>query len=123
MMSATAAPTTTTGDIDAPTGALPDVATDWYRLSALAVVEAQRSSFEGLTFDDAEQRLADFGSNELIDNGSTHPFKIVWQQVSAVMVLILIGAALLSLALGKFLEAGAIGAIVVLFAMLGFFQE
>ena len=123
MMSATAAPTTTTGDIDAPTGALADVVPDWYRLSAVAVVEAQRSSFEGLTFDDAEQRLADFGSNELIDNGSTHPLKIVWQQVSAVMVLILIGAALLSLALGKFLEAGAIGAIVVLFAMLGFFQE
>ena len=39
------------------------------------------------------------------------------------MVVILIGAALLSLALGKFLEAGAIGAIVVLFALLGFFQE
>jgi P-type Ca2+ transporter type 2C len=39
------------------------------------------------------------------------------------MVVILIGAALLSLVLGKFLEAGAIGAIVVLFALLGFFQE
>jgi P-type Ca2+ transporter type 2C len=37
--------------------------------------------------------------------------------------LILIGAALLSLMLGKYLEAGAIGAIVVLFTVLGFFQE
>ncbi len=39
------------------------------------------------------------------------------------MVLILIGAAVLSLTLGKYLEAGAIGAIVVLFTLLGFFQE
>ena len=39
------------------------------------------------------------------------------------MVLILIAAAVLSLFLGKYLEAGAIGAIVVLFALLGFVQE
>ncbi|MBM3683206.1 MAG: cation-translocating P-type ATPase [Actinobacteria bacterium] len=38
-------------------------------------------------------------------------------------VLILIGAAALSAVLGKFLEAGAIGTIVVLFALLGFLQE
>ncbi len=98
-------------------------ALDWYRSSVVEAVEAQRSSFEGLSLDDAERRLAEVGTNELIDNGSTHPLAIVWQQVSAVMVLILIGASLLSLALGKFLEAGAIGAIVVLFTMLGFFQE
>jgi Ca2+-transporting ATPase len=39
------------------------------------------------------------------------------------MVLILVAASLLSLALGKLLEAGAIGAIVVLFVLVGFFQE
>jgi len=95
----------------------------WYRLSVDAAVEAQRSSFDGLGLDDAEQRLAEVGTNELVDNGSTHPLKIIWDQVSAVMVLILIGAALLSLILGKYLEAGAIGAIVILFTLLGFFQE
>ena len=39
------------------------------------------------------------------------------------MVLILIGAAVLSLLLGKYLKATAIGAIVVLFTALGFYQE
>lgn len=39
------------------------------------------------------------------------------------MVVVLIVAALLSLALGKLLEAGTIAAIVVLFALLGFVQE
>ena len=116
-MNATTTPTT-----DAA-GANAREQTHWYRVSVAAAVEAQRSSFDGLTPDDAEQRLVEFGSNELVDNGSSHPLKIIWQQVSAVMVLILIGAALLSLALGKYLEAGAIGAIVVLFTLLGFFQE
>jgi Ca2+-transporting ATPase len=59
----------------------------------------------------------------LVDTGSTHPWRLLLEQLSAVMVLILVGAAALSLALGKYLEAGAIGAIVVLFALLGFFQE
>ena len=120
-MNPTATATTSADStIDGAPGAIPS---DWYRRSASAVIEVQQSSFDGLSIDDAERRLAEFGTNELVDNGSTHPLKIVWQQVSAVMVLILIGAALLSLALGKFLEAGAIGAIVVLFTMLGFFQE
>ncbi len=115
--------TTATPPTAEAAGAHASEETHWYRVSAVAALEAQRSSSDGLTPDDAEKRLAEFGSNELIDNGSSHPLKIIWQQVSAVMVLILIGAALLSLALGKFLEAGAIGAIVVLFTLLGFFQE
>ena len=101
----------------------PGEAADWYRLTVDAALEAQGSTPGGLSTDDATRRLEEAGPNQLVDNGSTHPLKIVWQQVSAVMVLILIGAALLSLVLGKYLEAGAIGAIVVLFTLLGFFQE
>lgn len=96
---------------------------DWFAMSSDDVLLAQHSSVDGLAPEDAAARLIEVGPNELVDNGSTHPLKIVWQQVSAVMVLILIGAALLSLVLGKYLEAGAIGAIVVLFTLLGFFQE
>lgn len=108
-------------ELNEPGGSLDEVV--WHQLSVGAALEAQRSSFDGIGQADAEERLAKVGPNELVDNGSTHPLKIIWDQVSAVMVLILIGAALLSLALGKYLEAGAIGAIVILFTMLGFFQE
>jgi Ca2+-transporting ATPase len=114
---------TTTAATPIASSPQPGELADWYRLTVDAVLKAHGSTAGGLSTDDAAQRLEEVGSNELIDNGSTHPLKIVWQQVSAVMVLILIGAALLSLVLGKFLEAGAIGAIVVLFTLLGFFQE
>ena len=111
-------PATTTPDTDTP-----NTRTDWHRRTADDVLAAVESTPDGIGSSDAAQRLAAGGSNELVDNGSTSPWRLIWDQISAVMVLILIGAALLSLALGKFLEAGAIGAIVVLFTLLGFFQE
>ena len=67
--------------------------------------------------------MANSGPNELVERGSRSPWQLLWEQLTAVMVLILIAAAVLSLFLGKYLEAGAIGAIVILFALLGFFQE
>ncbi len=103
--------------------AVDDGSTEWYRLSVADVLDGQDTSLDGLSDERASERLESTGRNELVDNGSTHPLRIVWDQISAVMVLILIGAALLSLLLGKYLEAGAIGAIVVLFTLLGFFQE
>jgi Ca2+-transporting ATPase len=77
----------------------------------------------GLTGDEAARRLADSGPNELVERGRKPAWRLLWEQLTAVMVLILIGAALLSLAMGKYLEAGAILAIVGLFAILGFIQE
>jgi len=95
----------------------------WHRLASGAALEALSVSLDGLDPAEATARLAEHGRNELVDHGSTSPWRLIWQQVSAVMVLILIGAALLSLVLGKYLEAGAIGAIVLLFTLLGFLQE
>ena len=74
------------------------------------------TSLDGLTSDEADRRLDEFGPNEITESASISPLRLIWAQISSVMVLILIGAAALSLALGKLLEAGAIAAIVVLFA-------
>ncbi|MBK8049207.1 MAG: HAD-IC family P-type ATPase [Anaerolineales bacterium] len=73
---------------------------------------------QGLSQAEAEARLAANGPNELVEGNQRKPWQLLWEQLTAVMVLILIGAAVLSLLLGKTLEAGAIGAIVVLFAAL-----
>ncbi len=104
------------GDLDISTPS-------WHRFAATDVLARLDTSPDGLSVAEAAERLLRDGPNELEDRGSKHPLRIVWEQISAVMVLILIGAALLSLALGKLLEAGAIGAIVILFSVLGFLQE
>ncbi|MGE0140156.1 MAG: cation-translocating P-type ATPase [Ilumatobacteraceae bacterium] len=110
-------------DIGPVHDAVAEPKTDWHRRSHVEVLDELGSARDGLTEAAAAERLASVGPNALVDTGSTRPLRLLWEQISAVMVLILIGAAVLSLALGKYLEAGAIGAIVVLFTLLGFFQE
>ncbi len=96
----------------------------WHTLTPQDTVHTLSSDAgAGLSVDEAARRLADSGPNELVERGSHSPWLLLWEQLTAVMVLILIAAAVLSLFLGKYLEAGAIGAIVILFALLGFFQE
>ncbi len=97
--------------------------TDWHRREANTVLDELSSSLDGLDPAAVGDRRAQFGSNELQESATTTPLVLIWGQISSVMVLILIGAAVLSLLLGKYLEAGAIGAIVVLFTALGFYQE
>ncbi len=87
-------------------------------ITALAVDPTQ-----GLTATEAQQRLAQHGPNELLDKGSKSPWRILWEQFSATMVLILIGAGVLSIFLGKANESISIFAIVILFGLLGFVQE
>ena len=103
--------------------ALGALGADWHRLEADDALGVLGSSRAGLAQPEADARLAQFGRNELEDRGAKNPLRILWEQLTAVMVVVLIAASLLSLALGKLLEAGAIGAIVVLFALLGFVQE
>ncbi|MFV9504604.1 MAG: cation-translocating P-type ATPase [Oscillochloridaceae bacterium umkhey_bin13] len=95
----------------------------WHTLAPADALQGLASSPNGLTDAERTARLSQYGSNELIERGGKPPLLILWEQFTNVMVLILIGAAVLSLFLGKFLEAGAILAIVVLFAILGFIQE
>jgi len=95
----------------------------WHRQPPAAVLAQLGSATSGLSDEEVALRRAQHGPNELIDRGGKHPLRILWEQLTAVMVLILLAAAVLSLVLGKLLEAGAILAIVLLFALLGFFQE
>ena len=89
--------------------------------SVIATLETDVAA--GLSDATVEQRLGRYGHNELIERGGKKPLKILWQQFTSTMVLILIAAAIASGLLGKATETIAIGAIVVLFALLGFVQE
>lgn len=87
------------------------------------VTELQTDAVKGLSQTEATARLQTYGPNELAEQGGRSPFKILWEQLTATMVLILLAAAIVSAFLGKWNEAIAILAIVLLFALLGFVQE
>src|SRR5207248_7264570 len=63
------------------------------------------------------------GRNELVERGGASPWRILFQQVTTVMPLLLVVAAAVSAALGDELDAAAIAVIIVLNALLGFSQE
>ena len=97
---------------------------EWHQTSTDDVLQQLNTTVElGLTQGEADQRLQKVGLNELIDRGTQNPWKILWEQFTATMVLILIAAAVISMIVGDLKDAIAILAIVVLFGVLGFVQE
>jgi len=97
---------------------------DWHlRNSTDCLADLGVNSATGLSLADASRRLATHGRNELQDRGGTSPWRILWEQFTSTMALILIAAAVLSAVVGSFKDTVTILAIVVLFALLGFFQE
>jgi Ca2+-transporting ATPase len=98
--------------------------TNWHQTPIEEVVKELNSSLEnGLNETMAAASLAELGPNELTEVGLQSPLAILWAQFTSSMALILLGAATLSALLGEAKDAIAIGAIVVLFALLGFVQE
>jgi Ca2+-transporting ATPase len=77
----------------------------------------------GLTPHQASERLVEYGLNELPKAPPTPFWKRMVTQLRGVIVLILLAAVALSVALGDWIEAGVILAIVLLNAMVGSLQE
>ncbi len=105
-------------------GAKPAQETRWYALPTDEAVKRLGTEPEaGLADEDVRRRLDEYGTNELIEAGRKGPWRILRDQLISTMVLVLIAAALVSALIGSFKDAGAILAIVVLNAVLGFVQE
>lgn len=97
---------------------------NWHTLETKAVLDELASSQStGLTSQQISERAEKYGGNELIERGGRGPLQILWEQITATMVLILIAAALVAGLLGDTKNTVAILAIVVLYAVLGFVQE
>jgi len=95
----------------------------WHQLTADVALTRIRSRTEGLRPDEAEARLTEYGPNALVERGARSPFAILKDQFVSVMVLLLVGAGAVSVALREYTDAVVIFAIVLLNAVLGFFQE
>ena len=101
----------------------------WHSLEideSLSALEADAS--QGLSTEDVQSRLIEYGPNELIETGGRSRWQILLAQFADVMLLMLIGvavvAAVLDVRSGKFpKDAIAIMTIVILNAVLGYLQE
>ncbi|MFA5985278.1 MAG: HAD-IC family P-type ATPase [Methylococcaceae bacterium] len=98
-------------------------ASAWHSLSAEETLSQLTSSAQGLSAQEAERRLAANGPNQLKEGKRISPLQIFLGQFKSLIVWILIVAGVISGVLGGVVDAIAILAIVVLNAVIGFYQE
>jgi Ca2+-transporting ATPase len=87
------------------------------RTASATVAEA------GLSTHEAERRLAEFGANEIRRARATPPLMLFVRQFQSPVIWLLLVACAVSILLGELIDAGAIAAIVVINAVIGFLQE
>lgn len=92
--------------------------------SAGRVVDAlEADPREGLSTDEAQRRLAAFGTNELAEPPSTSFLALYIAQFRSLLILVLVAAALIAAAIGEFREAIVIAVVLLINALLGAVQE
>jgi len=87
------------------------------------IVKQLNSSLDGLTNDEARKRLNEYGPNELMEKKKKTAIAMFLDQFKDFMILILIGAAVISGFIGELSDTIAIIVIVVINAIIGFIQE
>jgi Ca2+-transporting ATPase len=96
----------------------------WHALSAETVLDKLETQAEqGLTDELVAKRLEEVGPNLLAEKPKRSFFILVLDQLKSFVIILLIVASIISAALGEWVDAGAIIAIVLLNAVMGVVQE
>jgi len=95
----------------------------WHQKKVENVLEELNSSLKGISSEEAEKRLLEYGPNELKEKEKRTIFMMFLDQFKDFMILILIAAAVISGTVGDPEDTIAIIVIVLLNAVIGFVQE
>ena len=96
---------------------------NWHRLSIEETFELLDTTPQGLAASDAEEKLLQYGPNELQEGKKKSIAGMLLAQFKDVMILILLAAAIISGIIGDLTDTIVILIIVLLNAVIGFFQE
>ena len=96
---------------------------NWHRLSIEETFELLGTTPQGLAASDAEEKLLQYGANELQEGKKKSIAGMLLAQFKDVMILILLAAAIISGIIGDLTDTIVILIIVLLNAVIGFFQE
>ena len=95
----------------------------WHSTSRARFEETLHANAAGLTSHEAAERLARLGPNRLDAPPPPSRWKILLRQFESPLVYVLIGASVLALALGELSDAAFIAVVLVINALIGFFNE
>ena len=95
-----------------------------WALDGAAVATALETDPErGLTAAEAADRLVRYGRNELVEQGRKPPWRLLLEQFTNAMIIVLLVAAVITALLGDLKDTVVILAIVILNGIVGFVQE
>ncbi|HSB69617.1 MAG TPA: cation-translocating P-type ATPase [Candidatus Methylomirabilis sp.] len=95
----------------------------WHHLTVDETLHELGANPQGLSPTEAAERLTRYGPNRLQEAKGISPWQILLAQFKNFLILLLIAATVISLVLGHTLDAIIIFSIVILSALLGFYQE
>lgn len=95
----------------------------WYAVDKEKVLEILHTGRQGLSSEEAKNRIATYGFNELPEKEGISPVAIFLSQFKNYLVLILFGAAIISAFTGETTSAYVILFIILFISVLGFVQE
>lgn len=96
---------------------------DYYAMPMEEILEKLQTTKEGLSDKEAEKRLKENGYNELRNKKTKTILELLWKELTDPMILILIGASILSFFLKEWVEGFVILVIIVLNTMISVIQE
>jgi Ca2+-transporting ATPase len=96
---------------------------NWHTLSVEEALKQTGSNLQGLDDNAVQQKLEEFGKNELQTKKKVHPVLLFFRQFFEVMILVLVVAAVISAFIGEVSDTIVIIVIIILNAVVGFIQE
>lgn len=96
---------------------------NWYQLGAKEILKSFGASENGLSNEKAEKLFARYGPNKLVDEEKISRLRILLHQFTSPLIYILLIAGMVTLLLEEYIDSGVIFAVVLLNAVIGFFQE
>ena len=99
------------------------MASAWHSKKSEEVLSDLRADQNGLSREEAERRLKEFGYNELKEKKRVTPLQIFLAQFKDIFVIMLLIATAISFLIGETVDALTIAVIVILNSIVGFVQE
>ncbi len=98
-------------------------AVDFHALPSAEVEQQLGTGSQGLTEQQARDRLAEYGPNELDARGGHGALRVLLRQFHNPLIYVLLAAAVITLLVGKAVDSAVIAAVVVINSFVGFVQE
>lgn len=95
----------------------------WHSLSSKDTLATLMTSVDGLSNEQGEHRLREYGVNRLPEAARRSPLKRFLLQFHNILIYVLIGSTVITALLGHWIDTGVILAVVIVNALIGFVQE